>query len=68
MRAQRLLSAALLALGVAVFGVALTGSEASRLGAAPPKGGIFRVVFAPPEPLDTMDPAIANTQASWAIA
>ena len=52
------------------LGAALLGFEApSDAGSAaqPPRGGIFRVVFAPPEPLDTMDPAMANTQASWSL-
>ena len=43
-----------------VLGVAPSGAEA-------PQGGIFRIVFAPPEQLDTMDPARANTQASWSL-
>jgi peptide/nickel transport system substrate-binding protein len=30
-------------------------------------GGTFRIVFAPPEPLDHIDPAISNTQAGWAL-
>jgi len=28
---------------------------------------MFRIAFAPPEQLDTMDPAIANSQASWLL-
>jgi ABC-type transport system substrate-binding protein len=51
---------------VVVFGAALT-PVSSGSGDAPPKGGTFRVVFAPPEQLDSMDPAIANTQASWSL-
>ena len=35
--------------------------------AKPPQGGMFRIVYAQPEPLDTMDPAMANTQAAWAL-
>ena len=51
----------------AVAGLVLTGLGAAPSGAEAPQGGIFRVVFAPPEPLDTMDPARANTQASWSL-
>lgn len=57
------------AAAVAVVGAALAltsaGSGSERAG--PPKGGTFRIVFAPPEQLDSMDPAIANTQASWSL-
>jgi peptide/nickel transport system substrate-binding protein len=55
------------ALGGMLLGLASAQSEASGPAAKPPRGGIFRVVFAPPEPLDTMDPAMANTQASWSL-
>jgi peptide/nickel transport system substrate-binding protein len=55
------------ALAVALLGVASAHSDASGPSAQPPRGGIFNVVYAPPEPLDTMDPAMANTQASWAL-
>jgi ABC-type oligopeptide transport system substrate-binding subunit len=60
------------AFAVAAFGAAFLGlvsarSDASGPRADPPKGGIFQIVFAPPEKLDTMDPAIANTQASWSL-
>jgi peptide/nickel transport system substrate-binding protein len=58
------LAAAALAAAVLVLAGA---SVASAPSATPPRGGIFRVVYAPPEPLDTMDPAMANTQASWAL-
>lgn len=51
----------------AVAGLMLTGLGAAPSGAEAPQGGIFRVVFAPPEQLDTMDPARANTQASWSL-
>ena len=51
----------------AVAGLVLTGLGAAPSGAEAPQGGIFRVVFAPPEQLDTMDPARANTQASWSL-
>jgi peptide/nickel transport system substrate-binding protein len=54
------------AVGAAVLGLAGASAE-SAPSATPPKGGIFHVVYAPPEPLDTMDPAMANTQASWAL-
>jgi ABC-type oligopeptide transport system substrate-binding subunit len=60
------------AFAVAAFGAAFLGlvsarSDASGPRADSPKGGIFQIVFAPPEKLDTMDPAIANTQASWSL-
>ena len=58
---------AVAALGAALLGLAAGRSDASRPDATPPRGGTFRVVFAPPEQLDTMDPAIANTQASWSL-
>src|SRR5919109_3235323 len=63
---RRTTSIAGAALGAAVLGLA-AASAASTPSATPPKGGIFRIVFAPPEPLDTMDPAMANTQASWSL-
>ena len=49
-------------LGFASVRAASGGPDANRA-----DGGIFQVVFAPPEQLDTMDPAIANTQASWSL-
>ena len=55
---------ALAVLGAAILGLAWARSGA---GGKPPSGGIFQIVFAPPEQLDTMDPAIANTQASWSL-
>jgi peptide/nickel transport system substrate-binding protein len=55
------------ALGAAILGVASARSDAGGAEAKPPSGGIVQVVFAPPEQLDTMDPAIANTQASWSL-
>ena len=57
------------ALAAALLALASARSDASEPAAKPkpPKGGTFRVVFAPPEQLDTMDPAIANTQASWSL-
>ena len=58
---------AVAALGAALLVLAAGRSDASRPDATPPSGGTFRVVFAPPEQLDTMDPAIANTQASWSL-
>jgi ABC-type oligopeptide transport system substrate-binding subunit len=58
---------ALAALGAAMLGLVSARSGAGGPDAKPPSGGIFRVVFAPPEQLDTMDPAIANTQASWSL-
>jgi ABC-type oligopeptide transport system substrate-binding subunit len=58
---------ALAALAAAVLGLASAGSGAGRPVGKPPSGGIFQIVFAPPEQLDTMDPAIANTQASWSL-
>ncbi len=54
-------------LGAALLGLASARSEAGRRSTKAPSGGIFQVVFAPPEQLDTMDPAIANTQASWSL-
>jgi peptide/nickel transport system substrate-binding protein len=54
---------AMAAVGAALLGLAAARSDAAK----PPSGGIFRIVFAPPEQLDTMDPAIANTQASWSL-
>ena len=61
MRKHRFLGIVLLAGGASVLGTALAASGASEPAARPPQGGIFKVVFAQPEPLDTMDPAIANT-------
>jgi peptide/nickel transport system substrate-binding protein len=58
---------AVAALGAVFLGLASARSDASGPDAKPPSGGIFQVVFAPPEQLDTMDPAIANTQASWSL-
>ena len=58
---------AVAALGTAILGLASARSGASGPDGKPPSGGIFQVVFAPPEQLDTMDPAIANTQASWSL-
>lgn len=58
---------AVAALGAALLGLASARSDASGPGATPPRGGVFNVVFAPPEQLDSMDPALANTQASWAL-
>ena len=63
-------SVALASVALAVLGVLALGSarsDAGRSPSKPPQGGIFRIVFAPPEPLDTMDPAMANTQASWSL-
>jgi peptide/nickel transport system substrate-binding protein len=57
----------LAALGALLVGFASGRSDARRPDATPPKGGTFRVVFAPPEQLDSIDPAIANTQASWSL-
>jgi peptide/nickel transport system substrate-binding protein len=62
MRKQRRTVFAVAALGAASLGLASGGHSAK-----PAAGGIFQVVFAPPEQLDTMDPAIANTQASWSL-
>jgi peptide/nickel transport system substrate-binding protein len=58
---------AVAALGAVLVGFASGRSDARRPDATPPAGGTFRVVFAPPEQLDSMDPAIANTQASWSL-
>ena len=58
---------AVAALGAAFLGLASARSDASRDAATASTGGIFQIVFAPPEQLDTMDPAIANTQASWSL-
>ena len=63
-------SVAVLALavpGAVLVGFASGHSDARRPDATPATGGTFRVVFAPPEQLDSMDPAIANTQASWSL-
>jgi len=67
MRRPGIWSLALLAVGAGLLGLASTRSDAAQPAAKAPKGGTFRVIFAPPEQLDTMDPAIANTQASWAL-
>jgi peptide/nickel transport system substrate-binding protein len=58
---------AVAALGAVLLGLASARSDASRNAAQASSGGIFQIVFAPPEQLDTMDPAIANTQASWSL-
>jgi peptide/nickel transport system substrate-binding protein len=58
---------AVAALGAVLLGLASARSDASRNAAQASTGGIFQIVFAPPEQLDTMDPAIANTQASWSL-
>jgi peptide/nickel transport system substrate-binding protein len=50
-----------------LVGVASPRSDTGGVDAKPPSGGVVQVVFAPPEQLDTMDPAIANTQASWSL-
>jgi peptide/nickel transport system substrate-binding protein len=63
----RLAFLAVAALCAAVIGLAAGRSDPSRPDATPPRGGTFRVVFAPPEQLDSVDPAIANTQASWSL-
>jgi ABC-type oligopeptide transport system substrate-binding subunit len=55
------------ALGTAVLGLVVARADPGGSATKPSNGGIFRVVFAPPEQLDTMDPAIANTQASWSL-
>src|SRR4051794_9031889 len=57
----------MLIFAAAVAGVVLTGFGAAPSSAVAPPGGIFRIVFAPPEQLDTMDPARANPQASWSL-
>jgi peptide/nickel transport system substrate-binding protein len=63
---RRVVFTAVAVVGVAL-GLASAGAGGGKVGAAPPKGGVFRVAFAPPEQLDSMDPAIANTQASWSL-
>jgi peptide/nickel transport system substrate-binding protein len=55
------------ALGVVILGLAASRSDAGRHAMTSTSGGTFQIVFAPPEQLDTMDPAIANTQASWSL-
>jgi peptide/nickel transport system substrate-binding protein len=55
------------ALTAALLSVASARSDESGRRAEAPRGGIFQVAYAPPEGLDTMDPAMANTQASWAL-
>jgi ABC-type transport system substrate-binding protein len=67
MSKSRLNVFAVAAFGAAFLGLVSARSDASGPSAKPPKGGIFQIVFAPPEKLDTMDPAIANTQASWSL-
>ena len=57
---------AVAALGAAFLGLASARSDAAGRSTAS-TGGIFQIVFAPPEQLDSMDPAIANTQASWSL-
>jgi peptide/nickel transport system substrate-binding protein len=64
---RRLKTVAVAALGATLVAVTVARSEAPGAAAPPPSGGVFQVVFAPPEQLDTMDPAIANTQASWSL-
>lgn len=58
---------AVVALCAALLGFAGARLGASGVGAESPTGGIFQIVFAPPEQLDNMDPALANTQASWSL-
>ena len=58
---------AVAALGAAFLGLASARSDASRDTATASTGGILQIVFAPPEQLDSMDPAIANTPASWSL-
>jgi peptide/nickel transport system substrate-binding protein len=68
MQKRRVAFAAAFIFGAAILALAFARAGAGRPGAAPPpRGGTFRVVFAPPEQLDTMDPAMANTQASWSL-
>lgn len=55
------------AVGTALLGLASARSDARGPGVKAAGGGVFQVVFAPPEQLDTMDPARANTQASWSL-
>lgn len=64
---RRFVPLAVAAAAACVLGLAAARSDARGPDAKPPQGGTFRVVFAPPEQLDTMDPAIANTQASWSL-
>jgi ABC-type transport system substrate-binding protein len=53
----------LVAVGVGLIGAAARGGEPLQIR----EGGTFRIVFAPPEQLDHIDPAISNTQAAWAL-
>jgi ABC-type oligopeptide transport system substrate-binding subunit len=64
---RRLISPAAAVAGVGGLVLFAVASTAGGSGTKAPKGGVFRVVFGPPEQLDTMDPAKANTQASWAL-
>lgn len=61
-----LLSVVAFGVGVALVAAALaqpTGAPGGKIRA----GGTFRIVFAPPEQLDHVDPALANTQAAWSL-
>ena len=64
---HRIALAAGAVLGALILGAVSASSEASGPDAQRPRGGTFRIAFAPPEQLDTMDPALANTQASWSL-
>jgi peptide/nickel transport system substrate-binding protein len=57
---------ALVTIGV---GLLAASSRATAEGAAEQvrEGGTFRIVFGAPEQLDHIDPALANTQAAWAL-
>jgi peptide/nickel transport system substrate-binding protein len=69
-RLQAVARLTFLALALATLSAFALGSAAARpdgVAARAPQGGILRIVFAPPEQLDTMDPAMANTQAAWSL-
>jgi peptide/nickel transport system substrate-binding protein len=57
---------ALVAIGVGLL-AASSGATAEGAGEQVRKGGTFRIVFGAPEQLDHIDPALANTQAAWAL-
>ena len=67
MARRTLVSLGLVALGGCFLALAAAGPDSGHARTQAPSGGTFRIVFAPPEQLDTMDPAMANTQASWSL-
>jgi ABC-type transport system substrate-binding protein len=57
---------AFVAIGVGLL-AASSRAVAEGAGEQVRKGGTFRIVFGAPEQLDHIDPALANTQAAWAL-